>query len=127
MALMSPKITVAALTAVVVLLACVVVYLLVARVPMSSEARSKIEKFDERCKYIRVALDSDVKDFADPATREAALRRFSGPSAGHSYDEITMCAATKVDLSKHDSCLLSSDFACMAELARQARDSIPAN
>lgn len=122
---MSSKRIVGMLGATSVVMGATIVYLVMARAPMTAAERARLAKHDSRCQYVRLALDTDAQDLVEPARREEAKRRFYGPAAGHSYEEIMTCSEQPVDLSRHDACFLSSDYGCLADLARRARDSIP--
>jgi hypothetical protein len=89
--------------------------------------RRDLERYHKYCNGVRVALGMDIVELerGDPRMRMAAADRFNENVAGHSWQEIQLCAVVSPDLSRRDDCRLTDDYQCLARLAQQAMESIP--
>jgi len=93
--------------------------------PEVAAFRSKAAKLDARCQYVRIALRTDWRDLQVAATRNDALRRISDSRAGHSIEEIEMCAEKLFEVDQFVECLQRLDYACLTGLIHDAELAIP--
>lgn len=87
-----------------------------------------LHRFHEYCGQVRTSVSADAVDLEseDAHRRVDAADQFYNSRTHHSWFEVQLCAATRPpDLLVRDRCWNANDFACLAQLARRAAESIP--